>query len=69
MPEIEARLVQIEAKLDEVRKTTRRVYQIFLWTAIVTALAVILPLVFAVLALPSLMSSLSSYGEAYQGVL
>ncbi len=59
MPEIEARLAAIEAKLDEVAQTTRRLYQIFFWTGVVTVLAVVLPLALAALALPRLLESLS----------
>lgn len=65
MPEIEARLAALEAKIDEVAKTTRSLHRIFLWTGIVTVAAIVLPLVFAVAALPSLLSGLSAYGGTY----
>lgn len=61
MPEIEARLAALEAKLDEVAKTTRRLYQIFLWTGVVTVLAIVLPLALAAFALPRALDALSAY--------
>lgn len=61
MPEIEARRAALEAKLGEVAKTTRRLYQIFLWTGVVRVLAIVLPLALAAFALPRTLDVLSAY--------
>jgi uncharacterized membrane protein YukC len=60
MPEIEARLAALEAKIDEVAKITRKLYKIFLWTGIVTVAAIVLPLVLMAFAIPSMLSSYSA---------
>ncbi len=59
-PNLLERLAALEAKADEIAKTTRRLYTIFLWTGIVTVLAIVLPLILMAFALPSLLSTYSS---------
>ncbi len=61
MPEIEARLAALEAKIDEVAKVTKRLYTIFLWTGIITVAAFVIPLLLFAFALPSMLSGLSAY--------
>ena len=69
-PQVEARIGALEAKLDEVAVTTRKLYKIFLWTAIVPIAAIVLPLLFAVIALPAILSGFgditSSCGDLLQ---
>jgi hypothetical protein len=55
-PNIEARIAQMEAKLDEVHRTTRKLYRIFLWTGIVTVASIVIPLILAAFALPTLLA-------------
>jgi hypothetical protein len=57
-PNIEARLAQLEAKVDEVHRTTRKLYRIFLWTGVVTVAAIVVPLLLAAIALPTMLSGL-----------
>lgn len=59
-PNLLDRIAALEAKTEEVAKITRKLYKIFLWTGIVTVAAIVLPIVFAVLALPSLLGGLDS---------
>lgn len=68
MPEIEARLAALETKIDEVAKVTKRLYTIFLWTGIVTVAAFVIPLLFFVFALPSMLSGLSAYTGGLTGL-
>ncbi|HEY4507635.1 MAG TPA: hypothetical protein VJJ47_02035 [Candidatus Paceibacterota bacterium] len=69
-PQGESRLAALEAKVEESLKITRKLYRIFLWTAIVTIAAIVLPLLFAVFALPSILSGFgditASYGDLLQ---
>lgn len=65
-PNQDTRLAAIEAKLAEIEKISRRTYQIFLWSAIVTVGAVVVPVILLALAIPTIMSTFSS---AYSGLL
>lgn len=68
MPEIEARLAALEAKIDEVAKITKRLYTVFLWTGVITVAAFVIPLVLFAFALPSMISGLSAYTGALSGL-
>jgi hypothetical protein len=68
MPEIEARLAALDAKIDEVTKTTRRLYQVFLWTGIITVAALVIPLLLFAFALPNMLSGLSAYTGGLDGL-
>lgn len=68
MPETEARLAALEAKIDEVAKITKRLYTVFLWTGVITVAAFVIPLVLFAFALPSMISGLSAYTGALSGL-
>lgn len=68
MPEIEARLATLEAKIDGIAKVTKRLYTIFLWTGIVTVAAFVIPLLLFAFALPSMLSGLSTYTGGLGGL-
>lgn len=67
MPEIEARLAALEAKIDAMSKVVRRLYLAFLWTAILTVAAFVLPLLLFAFAIPQLLSGLSALTGSVPG--
>ena len=60
MDQNETRLIAIETKLDEVKKTVDRMYRIFFWTGVITIAAIVLPLIGLVFAIPVIISNYSS---------
>lgn len=67
MPEIEARLAALEAKIDAMSKVVRRLYLAFLWTAILTVAAFVIPLLLFAFAIPQLLSGLSALTGSVPG--
>ena len=58
--EIEKRLAEIEAKVDKVYVSTEKMRKYFLWGLIVTAVVIVLPLIFLPFAISSLLGSLNT---------
>ncbi len=58
-PDIEARLIELEQKLDKIYTSSEKTRKYFLWAPIITAIAVVLPLAGLLFAIPQF---LSSYG-------
>lgn len=67
VPEIEARLAALEAKIDAMSKVVRRLYLAFLWTAILTVAAFVIPLLLFAFAIPQLLSGLSALTGSVPG--
>jgi hypothetical protein len=63
-PELAARLDDIAAKADAAARSAEGARKYLLWTGVITALLIILPMIGLVFAIPSF---LSSYGAALQG--
>ncbi|MEN9649538.1 MAG: hypothetical protein RL094_505 [Candidatus Parcubacteria bacterium] len=51
--QLEARLQQLEQKIDAVYKSAETTRKILLWTGIITVAAIVLPLIGLVFAIPS----------------
>ncbi|MEK9151995.1 MAG: hypothetical protein AAB692_01370 [Patescibacteria group bacterium] len=62
MDPIETRLAAIEAKMNDVKTSVDRMYKFFLWTLIITAVTVVLPLIGLAFAIPKVISTYSSLG-------
>ena len=58
--DLQARLESIEKKVDEVYVSAEKTRKYFLWTAIITVAAIVLPLIGLAFTLPSVISSYSS---------
>lgn len=64
--EIQKKLTDQEAKLDAIYKSVEKTRKYFLVVLWVTVLAVVLPTIGLVFAIPSFLSTYSSYGELLQ---
>lgn len=58
--DLQARLAAIEKKIDDVYVSAEKTRKYFLWTAIITVAAIVLPLIGLAFAIPSVISSYSS---------
>jgi hypothetical protein len=56
-PELENKLKELEAKLDLVYRSAEKSRKYLMWTGIITAAVIILPLIAMVFVLPSFISS------------
>ena len=61
--ELSVRLTVLEAKVEDVHKYVKRLYNIFLWTGIVTVAMFVLPLIGMMFVIPSFISSYTSMGN------
>lgn len=61
--DIQTQLDAIEKKVDEIQKMIRLIKKIFIWTVVVSAAMIILPLIGIAFALPSV---ISGYGSLLQ---
>ncbi len=61
--DIQTQLDAIEKKVDEIKKMIRLIKKIFIWTVVVSAAMIILPLIGIAFAIPSV---ISSYGSLLQ---
>jgi hypothetical protein len=58
--EILKKIDEMSGKIDEMQKTVRRLNNYFKWTAIITALLIVLPLIGLAFAIPSYLKTLST---------
>lgn len=61
--DIAKRMAVLETKIDEVHKYVKRLYNIFLWTGIITVAMFVLPLIGLMFVIPSFISSYTSMGS------
>lgn len=61
--EIMVRLTTLEAKVDEMHKYVKRLYNIFLWTGIATVAMFVIPLIGLIFVIPSFLSTYGSMGS------
>jgi len=56
--EISKKLEEMNAKIDEVHESTRKIVSYFKWTLIITGLMIVLPLIGLLFAIPSYLKTL-----------
>ena len=57
------KLIELEKKVDAVYKSSERMRLYFKWTLIITVLAIVLPLIGLVFAIPQYIGTLSQYSS------
>lgn len=62
-PDLRQRIEELERKVDETLRLTRRTYQIILWTGIITVAVIVLPLIGLVFVIPQFLSEYSQIGN------
>lgn len=65
-PQMDARMKQLEAKIDAIYTTTEKVRRYFFWTLIVTLALVVLPAIGLVFAIPSFIGTYSQINQITQ---
>lgn len=60
--DLDARLKELEKKIDEMQATMRKVWLIYKWTIIITIALIVLPLIAMAFVLPSYLKSLDLNG-------
>jgi type II secretory pathway component PulF len=70
MEPIEQRLAVLEEKIDKMSVTVTKLYRIFFWTAVITVLAIVIPLIGLVFVVPSFISNYTTElgGGSMQGL-
>jgi len=63
MEQLELKIVELEKKVDAMSDIVKKLYRAFLWTLIITVVLFLLPLIGLLFAIPSFMSSYSSYSQ------
>ncbi|MBN2093783.1 MAG: hypothetical protein JW740_00180 [Candidatus Zambryskibacteria bacterium] len=65
-PEEQNKIAELEAKIDAIYKSVEKTRKIMLWTSIITAAVIILPLIGLLFVIPSF---IDSYTTALDGLL
>lgn len=56
-PDINKKIDELEKKIDDIYLSVEKIRKYFLWTGIITAAVIVLPLIGLIFALPSFMNS------------